>query len=185
MIWFSLFLSSSAKKLKESPEKWRKLFDEYECKPLLDCDMRSELKWILELIPTFESPIVFAHMDFRFPNQMISDDNEVVLGDFDLSTYYCRGFDLASLFENTDPKEQVIKKFITEYVKEGHRMFGETYSDNTINSVDHILKEVKQFSMVYSLFIANLFLHNEIWKFPINERTCMVSYFTLQKTKCL
>ena len=175
---FETLINSSAKKLKESPEKWRKLFESYKCKALLDCDMSSELEWLLELIPTFESPIVFAHMDFRFRNQMISD-NEVVLGDFELSTYYCRGLDFALFFENTDPNKEVIKKFITEYVREGNRIFGETYSENPINSVDHILSETKQFSMLCSLGLANFFLHNDIWKMPINEQTCMVTFSTI------
>ena len=176
--WVQTFLTSSAKKLKESPEKYNKLFESYECKALLDCDMSSEVKWLLELIPTFESPIVFSHNDFRFANQMITDNNEVVLGDFEFSSFYYRGFDFATLFDNTDPNEEIIKEFITQYVREGNRIFGKIYSENAINSVDNILKETKQLSMVYSLFISNTLLHNDIWQTPINEKTCMVSHYT-------
>ena len=175
------FFTSSAKKLKESAEKYNKLFESYECKALLDCDMSSEVNWILESIPTFESPIVFSHNDFRFRNQMITEDKEVVLGDFEMSSYYCRGFDLAALFYKTDTNEEVIKEFITQYLKEGNRIFGKTYSDNATNSVDHILQELKQFTMVYSLFMANLFLHNDILHMHFNEKTCMVSHYTILK----
>ena len=173
---YETLLTSSAKKLKESPEKWRKLFESYECKALLDCDMSSEVKWLLELIPTFESSIVFSHNDFRFPNQMISDDNEVVLGDFEMSSYDCRGFDFATLFSNMDSNKEVIKEFITEYVREGNRIFGKSYSENAINSVEHILKEAKQFSLMFFLCLSNLLLHNYVWHLPIDEKTCMVTF---------
>ena len=176
---FETFLTSSAKKLKESPEKWRKLFESYECKALLDCDMSSEVKWLLELIPTFESPIVFSHNDFRFRNQMITKDNEVVLGDFEISSYNYRGYDFAYLFDDIDPNEEVVSLFINEYLKEGHKLFGKSYSENAINSVDHILKEIKQFSMLCSLNVGNFFLHNDLFKFPMSVKTSMVSLYAL------
>ena len=89
----------------------------------------------------------------------------------------CRGYDFALLFDNMDSNKEVIKEFITEYVKEMNRIFGKTYSENAINSVDHILNELKQFTMVYSLIMANLFLYNDIWHMPINEKSCMVSHY--------
>ena len=177
--WAKTFLINSAKKLKESPEKWRKLFKSYECKALLDCDISSENEWLLDSIPAFDSPIVYGHNDLRFQNLMISDDNEVILSDFEDICYYPRGYDFALLFDNMDPNKEVIKEFITEYLNEGNRIFGKTYSDNAINSVDHILKEMEQFTMVFSLLMANLFLYNDIWHMPINEKTCMVSYNTM------
>ena len=168
-------LSCSVTRLQESPEKWRQLFEKYDCKTLLDCDMSSEVNWVLQVIPTFNSPIVFSHNDFRFANTMVCDDNEVVVVDFEMASYYCRGYDFASLFENTDPNNRGIKEFVEHYIKEGHKMFGKSYSENPNNSVHQILKELKQFSMIYSLILVNVFIHNDFWQIPISEKTCMVS----------
>ena len=173
---FETLISFSAKELKESPEKWSKLFNEYECKTLLDCDMSSEVKWLLESIPSFESPIVFSHNDFRFRNQLITDDNEVILSDFEFSSHYCRGFDFALIFEDMDPNEEVINDFIREYVRECKTIFGETYSDNAINCVDHILGEMRHFSLLVFLGLASVCLHNNIWRMPIDQKTCMVTF---------
>ena len=169
----------------------RDIFRKYNCKALLKCDLKSEVDWVLHLIESSDSPIVFSHNDFRFCNNLVTEeDKQIIITDFELSAYFNRGYDFGSFFNGFDKKtekfefkdDSIIKEFISCYVREGEKIFGKQYSENEINSVDHIFMETKVFSMVDSLFLISCFLDNTIWKLPITEKTCLVITFYFFKS---
>ena len=187
-----LFMRTTSDRIFEKLNQKQKL-KEYNCRTLLECDLRAEVQWILAQIKSSDSPIVFSHNDFRFGNNMVTEeDKQIVLNDFELSAYFNRGYDFAALFNGFDKNaenlfefrdEIIIKEFISYYVREGEKIFGKQYSENEINSVDHIFMETKVFSMVHSMVLVNCFLDNNTWQLPFTEKTCLVItlFFTSSK----
>ena len=144
----------------------RKLFEEYNCKTLLDFDLKAETDWILTKIKSFDSPIVFSHNDFRFGNTMITEDDGIIIGDYDVTAYFNRGFDFATYFTDffkLDGKElgfkdvSIVRSFVGKYMIE-RALINLRFFENDINSMEHILKEIKVFALVYSVFIINTLL---------------------------
>ena len=177
------YIKSFGLKIDEVLNQKRQLLEEYNCKTLLECDLKSETEWILAQIESSDSPIVFSHNDFRFGNNMVTEDNQIVLSDFDLSTYFNRGFDFATLFNGFDilsknsfefKDDSIVKEFISCYVRKSEKLFGKQYSENEINSVEHIFMETKVFSLVNSMLGTLAFLYNEFWSLPATEKCCLV-----------
>ena len=178
----SSYITSIVGKIDHLLNEKRNLFRKFNCKTLLECDLKLETEWVLDQIKSSDSPIVFSHNDFRFDNNLVAEQNQIVLSDFDLSAYFNRGYDFATLFNCFDKKseafefkdESIIKEFISCYVRESDKIFGKQYSENEINSVDHIFLETKVFSLVNCLWNVLGRLHNEFWCLPFTEKTCLV-----------
>ena len=188
-LWPILFLRTTSdrvyEKLKQKPG-----LNENNRQTHPNCDLREEVQWILTQIESSDSPIVFSHNDFRFANNMVTEeDQQIVSSDFEISAYFNRGYDFAALFNGFDKEaenifefrdELIIKEFIDCYVRECEKIFGKQYSENEINSVDHIFMETKVFSMLHSLVVAIFFLDNITWQIPFTEKTCLVITLILQ-----
>jgi len=70
---------------------------------LLELDLGSEVDWLLRTVTSLNSPVVFSHNDVNTGNILVRDDNNkhsdnVVLIDFEFSSYNYRGFDIANHF---------------------------------------------------------------------------------------
>ena len=165
---------------------------ELKCKTLIENDLWKELEWIWERMRSSESPVVFTHNDFRSSNIMITEPNdEVVICDFEYSAYGYRGWDLVNLMRewgrdqwdfktmaDLPPKDSVFGPKIQIYVDECERIYGKKWSQNPINSVEHILKEIKIFLLCSCLFFSVFFLNmdeNEPNSLPMARNICVVS----------
>ena len=160
----------------------KELFEGYELNALLGRDIKNELQWIAKKVVDFESPIVFCHNDFRMENTLLTEDNELILSDFDFSHYGYRGYDLAMFFNGfhkiVDNKwefkdESVIKQFIAFYVEQCEQIYGTEYSVNESNSVEHLLNETKLFLIVVQLFGVKWFVKNENFV-GMDQKQCLV-----------
>ena len=160
----------------------KELFERYECKALLGCDVKKELQWIVKKVVDFESPIVFCHNDFRMENTLLTEDNELILSDFDFSHYGYRGYDFAFLYcssnQIVDNKwqfkdESNVKQFIDSYVKQCEQIYGTEYSVNERNSVENILIETKCVSLaVYLFYVRGLVKYDTL--LGMDQKQCMV-----------
>ena len=175
----------------------KKEMDEYNCVSLKSCDLKAEIDYVLNVAKNSKSPVLFTHNDFRSSNLLITEPNEgLVVCDFDITGYGYRGFDFVSLsiewgrkqFDKTPVrgipfKDEEMKSLIEIYVEESVRIHGKSYLENEINSVDHILKELKIFLLFSRLVKAVLYLKNDDTKdgIPINRKVCMVSLSNINK----
>ena len=163
------------------------LFSQYDCIALMNYDLESIRYETIKCIESSDSPIVFCHNDFRYGNLMLTEDQDIILGDLEQSSYSFRGYDFANLFYNSErldgnefvfKDESIVKAFICRYIEENERIFGKQFSENPNNSVKHILNETKVFSMIYSQLLIDIMITNkEFYKFPIEEEMCLVSLF--------
>ena len=162
---------------------------EYNCETLQKYDLMTEIDWIKGVIERVKSPLVFTHLDYRSSNIMICEPNdELVVCDYDVSGYGYRGNDFVALmtewgrkqFEVRSiegiPLESQFKPMIEIYIEECERIYGKSYSQNEINSVDHILKEVKTFLLLSFLFGTIFCLKNDenSKTFPLSRQLIMV-----------
>ena len=152
-------------------------YEEYNLETLKNNDLKVEIDWIKGVIESSGSPVVFTHNDYRSSNLMITEPNDdLVVCDYDISGYGYRGFDFVSLMsewgrpqfdmsprEGLPVKDSDYRPMIEIYVKEMERINGKSYSENKINSVDHILKEIKIF-----LLFSNIF--GTVWWLKIDEK---------------
>ena len=168
----------------------KKEMDEYNCVSLKSCDLKAEIDYVLNAAETAESPVLFTHNDFRSSNLLITEPNEeLVVCDFDVTGYGYRGFDFVSLsrewgrpqFDKTPVrgipfKDEEMKSLIEIYVEECVRIHGKSYLENEINSVDHILKELKIFLLFSALLGVVYFMNNDETDggFPFSRKVCMV-----------
>ena len=159
------------------------LLERYDCKALLNCDLKAEIRWLTERIPGFESPVVFSHNDFRMQNILMSDHNGIVLSDFDYSVYGYRGYDFSWFFMQFEKRvenmfefkdESVVRQFIGSYVKQCEQIYGTEYYANPINSVQHIITETKRF-LLGATMNSTIIMIKIGANFPINEQTRLVS----------
>jgi len=69
---------------------------------LAEWDFRAEVDWLLSLIKTVNSPVVFSHNDINTGNILVREDKKVwdpvVLIDYEFSSYNYRAFDIANHF---------------------------------------------------------------------------------------
>ncbi|CAG2109384.1 unnamed protein product [Medioppia subpectinata] len=156
----------------------RELIAECNLHTLKRHDIQAERQWLMDLIRECDSPVVFAHNDFRSANIMVLEDNNnndkttadgggdegIVFCDFDASRYGHRGLDFGTIWwewgrtfndykrEHVFPDDRQIVPLIEAYIRESTRIYGPKYGENARNSVRQILKEVKVFSLVYAMF---------------------------------
>ncbi|CAG2174458.1 unnamed protein product, partial [Oppiella nova] len=70
----------------------KSLIDEYNCETLKAHDLKEELEWLKETIIKTDSPVTFAHIDFRGSNIMVTESNDIMLCDFEYSCNEYRGW---------------------------------------------------------------------------------------------
>ncbi|XP_054157293.1 choline/ethanolamine kinase-like [Oppia nitens] len=144
------------------------LIDEYQCETLKQYDIKQELDWLKDMIIKSKSPIVFNHVDFRGSNIMITENDGLVLCDFEYSAYGYRGFDFGTIYLEwgTDPllvysngitelaADTEFEPFIKSYFQEMVGIYGDKFATDPRNTVDAMLKEIKLFSLVAYMFIV-------------------------------
>ena len=168
---------------------------QYDCKTLSEDKLRAEINWVRDAIKGADSPVVFTHSDYRSSNLMVTEpDDELIVCDFDVTQYGYRGQDFVALvrewgrsnferkpIEGLPLPDSELKPLIEIYVKESHRIHGKSYSENPINSVEHILKEVKIFLMFSQLFgsVYVLSYEEDDPDFPVDRKLTMVNSFLI------
>ena len=130
-----------------------------------------EWQWLSKASVDIGSPVTFTHIDFRGSNIMVTEANEIVICDFEYSCYGFRGFDFGTIIinwgrESSDwfkplmyAHDDVIKPLVGIYIEESVRLRGKEFSDDPRNSLEHIMREVKVFSLVELMF-GLLFKYN-------------------------
>ncbi|XP_054156456.1 choline/ethanolamine kinase-like [Oppia nitens] len=146
----------------------KSLYDECNCQTFKAHDLNDEIQWIKDKITELDSPIVFTHVDFRGSNIMVTDENDLILCDFEYSCYGYRGYDFGTLFAEWGknffdflkaqnfPNDNTIKPFIDVYIEEMIRLKGKTFTDDKRNTFEHILKEIKLFTLAANMFVITL-----------------------------
>jgi thiamine kinase-like enzyme len=155
------------------------LIEEYNCETLKKYDIRQEIEWIKKRIIEIDSPILFCHNDFHGGNILVTEpnnnsDERIVLCDFEYSCYSYRGLDFGTLFIEWGgdinefmkigdfPKECVTNLFFDEYIAESVKVVGNEYSAKKSNSIEHLTREAKIFSLVSNLiFVVYILESNE------------------------
>ncbi|XP_054157314.1 choline/ethanolamine kinase-like [Oppia nitens] len=149
--WMTTELDGAYKLAFEGSFDVKSMFEKYNCETLLTADMKSEVQFINELVVKANSPLVFTHNDFRSSNLLITEsvdksDGPIVVCDFEYGSYGYRGMDFMPILREWGRKQldfsvdgiphedSVIRPLIEIYVDECHRIYGEEYSANTINS---------------------------------------------------
>ncbi|CAG2100036.1 unnamed protein product [Medioppia subpectinata] len=136
------------------------LIDKYNCKTLKENNLKVEIQWLKEIIPKTNSPIVFSHNDLWSNNIMLlnketDSGDHLVFCDFEFSSYGNRGYDFGSLLgewgrdvfeifnDQTFIADPIVKQLLHYYISENETIFGESWSQNENNSMDQLIKEVK------------------------------------------
>ena len=174
--WLKTYFETTFEKaLKKFPIE--DMFKDWNLETLKKCDLKDEIQWFQKTMDGIKSPIVFTHIDFRGSNIMVTEPNdEIILCDFEYSSYGYRGFDFGTivvewnrgaeaLFKSDNilekyPNDSQIKTILKPYVEESERIFGRKWSEDKINSMDQLVKEVKLFSMAANLFVVVFWLEN-------------------------
>ena len=171
------------------------LINELNLETLKKYDLKEEIQWLKKTLEDIGSPNVFSHIDFRGSNIMIVEPNDqIILCDFEYSSYGYRGFDFGSIavewnrhidelfkaenFLEKYPNDNQIKTILKPYIEESERIFGKKWSEDRINSMDQLVKEVKLFSMVANMFIVLFAIKNDEKDekaFPMDKKIMMVS----------
>lgn len=149
-----------------------KLVLDYDCHTLKKHNIRAELDWLFKTIIELDSPVTFTHIDFRGSNIMVTEpDDRIILCDFEYSGYGYRGSDFGSIFAEwngrvwTDfltlhdfPEDEQIIPFLESYVNESIGLRGKSFCEDKRNHLEHLLKEVKVFTMVSNMFFVMITL---------------------------
>ena len=112
---------------KEAYEKFaiEQDLEQYNCKTLKEENFLKELEWVWDQIRRIKSPIVFSHNDFRSSNIMITEPNdEVVICDFEYSTYTYRALDLVQMMSEWGRDQWDLSDLRSPTQRLGLRTFG-------------------------------------------------------------
>ena len=166
--------------------------NKFNCETIKSCDLRTEFDWIKKAIERADSPVIFCHNDFRSGNLLITEPNEeLVICDFDDSGYGYRGYDFVALFKDWGQRssryepidcfpfeDSEVTSLLESYVEECQRIRGKCFSQNKQNSIEHILTEVKVFTVFTYLFKVIHVMKNDQNNngFDLNRKVCMVSF---------
>jgi len=172
------------------------LIEECNCQTLKKYDLKQEIEWLKKCVTETNSPIVFCHNDFRGSNIMITENDnnntdnkeKIVLCDFEYSSYSYRGVDFGTIFAEWGrtmedflkpcdlPDDSVIKQFIDSYITESISIGGKEYSNNKLNSFEHLMKELKVFILVSYMFFVTFLLkaEEEVIDIPFDKKRNMV-----------
>ena len=147
---------------------------DYNCRTLMENELRAEMDWVRGVIECIDSPIVVAHNDFRPSNLMITEpDDELVVCDFEFSNYGYRGQDFGLLMREwgRDPydlsvdglplDDSVFEPLVSIYKEECAKIRGQQWLTYDINSMEHIIKEAKLFMLNSYLFDTCFLLNYE------------------------
>ncbi len=123
----------------------------------------------------------FRSVNILIKTESHNENDRILFCDLENSRYGYRGIDFASIFSEWGrdsgdflmywksledniipdserypnfPNDSTIKAFIAEYVEESVNIYGNEYKNNSLNSVDRILSEVKLFTLLYKLFVV-------------------------------
>lgn len=200
-IWFSN--SQTLMKNSENNEKYQDQIEK-----IKEFDVAEEMDWLKDIIQEGNFPIVFCHNDMNEGNILlktkedseedsISADPELVIIDFEFSSYNYRGFDLANhflewIFDYTNisypffyhfkenyPTVEQSHDFIRTYLKKLHKL--EDGSDYLVSNaeIEGIEKEIKVFSMLSHLFWALWSISNShqniefgYWDYALTRINC-------------
>ncbi|CAG2100653.1 unnamed protein product [Medioppia subpectinata] len=169
--WFFSTADKWYRKTQDNTET-QSLIKELNLESLATHSLKAELDFLKLVVDECESPMVFCHNDFRSANIMVLEgkdcndnmDEKVLFCDYEYSSYGYRGHDLSTIINEWGrsmedfiklhiyPDDTTLLPLIEMYVKESQRVLGNKFSDNLLNSVEHILKEVKVFALVTSMF---------------------------------
>ncbi|XP_054157321.1 choline/ethanolamine kinase-like [Oppia nitens] len=144
-------------------------FEKYNCETLLTADLKSEYEWIKQIVSKVNSPLIFTHNDFRSSNLLITEsmdktDGPIVVCDFEFSSYGYRGMDFQSIIMEWSRKQfdfstdglphddSILRPLIEIYVDECQQIHGKEFSANSVNTVDHIIYEIKIFTLIRYFF---------------------------------
>ena len=181
---------------KEAYEKFaiEQDLEKYNCKTLKEENFLKELEWVWDHIRRIKRPIVFSHNDFRSSNILITEPNdEVVICDFEYSTYTYIALDLVQMMSewgryqwdlkaicDLPLEDSVFGPLVEIYTEECERIHGKEWSQNPINSVQHILSETKVF-LLNECLQGILFFYknddNDPSGFPVSRKIGMVKNF--------
>ncbi|CAG2102398.1 unnamed protein product [Medioppia subpectinata] len=143
------------------------LINECNCQTLSDYELTEELSWLKKTVAAVDSPVTFTHIDFRGSNIMITENDGLVVCDFEYSCYDYRGYDFGSVFSEWGkefghydhiyyPDDNEIKPFVESYIEESAKIFGKKFTRNERNSSKNLMKEVKQRTEYYYKNYFNL-----------------------------
>ncbi|XP_054157315.1 uncharacterized protein LOC128955668 [Oppia nitens] len=149
----------------------KKIFETHKCETLLTADIKSEIQFIRGLIEKVNIPIVFTHNDYRSSNILITEsvdktDGPLVICDFEFVSYSYRGLDFMPLLREWGRKQfdmsndglphddSVLRPLIEIYLNECEKIYGKEFTANKLNSMDHMLYELKLSYLIYQLFVT-------------------------------
>ncbi|XP_054157303.1 choline/ethanolamine kinase-like [Oppia nitens] len=143
------------------------LIDQLNCETLKTVDISDEINWLKEKVIEIGSPMVFSHNDLLSSNIMVLEDNDnhnseeqILICDYEYGCYGYRGSDLGSIISEwgrlwSDFKvdhnlidDSIINQLLGYYIDENIKIFGINYSENPINSMNQLVKEVKLFVLI-------------------------------------
>jgi virulence-associated protein VapD len=172
------------------------MIEEFNCETFKKYDLKEEIEWLENCVKEINSPIVFCHNDFRGSNIMVTESNnnneseneKIILCDFEYSSYCYRGIDLGSIFAEWGrswndfmklhhfPNDSTIMTFIDEYISESVKILGKEYSTKESNSLEQLLKEVKVFVLVSNMFFVTFVIKSDegIESMPFDRKKNMV-----------
>ncbi|UXI20513.1 differentially expressed in FDCP 8 [Sarcoptes scabiei] len=149
------------------------LRDELELSNLKSNNLIEELRWYGDLVRNRlqQSPTVFCHNDFRGNNILVvRQTEEIILCDFEYSSYGLRGLDLSSflmewnhnsfsrkVLENF-PDDSVIENFVRLYLEEIENLDA-GYSKQQENSIEFVMREVKIHFLTICLFFIAIIIN--------------------------
>jgi len=161
------------KTIYENMTQFNDMIDKFGFEIFKTNDIKVELDFMKELMISCESPIMFTHLDYRSSNLMIINNNnnneeEIIICDYDMARYDYRGRDFAAILsewgrsqwawiksiDNFPPEDSAIIPLVEIYIKECEQIFGKKFTQNPINSLEHIINEIKVFLLNIFLFYA-------------------------------
>ena len=172
----------------------KNLLLEQNCEQLLEPEFKMQLDWINRMVSQLNSPLVFAHNDLISSNIMVTDKSlsngdNIVICDFENASYQHRGLDLGMvlsewgrLWASIDiPQsfvdDSTITKLLENYVNEMVKIFGNSYTDDSINSMKQLVKEVKVFALAFKMYLIVFYLMTVVTEsgVSIDAKTTVVS----------
>lgn len=157
-------------------------------------DLLKELVKMNKLLDSVNSPTVFCHSDFRGSNILVTGeepDEKLIMVDFEYSAYGARGSDLSvfmtewnkEFFDFTIelPDDEVLKKF-AEFYLEGMDMIEPGYSTLDVNSVQHLIKEIKVYTLANLMFFVAFMLNQSeslMESVPFEREKQLVSFWEI------
>ncbi|KAH9426170.1 hypothetical protein DERP_007110 [Dermatophagoides pteronyssinus] len=138
--------------------------------------------------------IVFSHNDFNRNNRIINND-QIVLIDFDYSTYYHRGNDIGRYFSNYKhhdnmfgaegfPNDEEMNIFLDEYRHEFVRNFfkfnnsnNDDYIDEILNNHHYSLQQLRAESKAFTLLAYIIDTYFGLWQFTLDPNGSRGKYF--------